>query len=37
MKVKNKWTGLIYGVLEIQNEKVTLKRSNSSIFTIFRK
>lgn len=34
MKVKNKWNGLIYEVLEVKDNSVTLKRLDSSIFTI---
>lgn len=34
MKVKNKWNGLIYEVLEMQDIEVTLKRSDNSVFTI---
>ena len=37
MLVRNKWNKKTYEVLEIKDGKVTLKRSDGSVFTIAEK
>ena len=37
MLVRNKWNRKTYEVLEIKDGKVTLKRSDGSVFTIAEK